>query len=131
MADIPTRRREALPIAQGIYYLATGVWPFVSPGTFQAVTGPKVDFWLVKTVGALVGVVGGVLALAALRKRVTPEIRLLGAGSALALAGVGLGYSAKGRISKVYAVDGVAELGIAGGWLRRRRAPLPVRTATP
>ena len=39
--------------AQGLYYLITGVWPFLSMASFQAITGPKVDGWLVKMVGAL------------------------------------------------------------------------------
>jgi hypothetical protein len=34
---------------QGIYYLLTGLWPLVSIGTFQMVTGEKTDVWLVHT----------------------------------------------------------------------------------
>jgi hypothetical protein len=34
----------------------TGLWPLVSIGTFQQVTGPKTDLWLVKTVGVLIAV---------------------------------------------------------------------------
>ena len=51
--------------------------------TFEAVTGPKTDLWLVKTVGVLVAVIGAVLATAGLRGRVPPELALLGAGGAL------------------------------------------------
>lgn len=45
---------RTLAFLQGTYYLLTGVWPFASMGTFLAVTGPKTDLWLVRTVGALV-----------------------------------------------------------------------------
>jgi len=32
-----------LAIAQGLYFLATGLWPLVDVGSFQAVTGPKTE----------------------------------------------------------------------------------------
>ena len=51
----PAGLAPALALAQGAYYLLTGVWPLVSIGTFQRLTGPKADRWLVKTVGVLVG----------------------------------------------------------------------------
>jgi hypothetical protein len=41
-------------ITQGTYYAATGLWPILWMRSFEAVTGPKQDHWLVKTVGALV-----------------------------------------------------------------------------
>ena len=50
-----------LPVVQGVYFLLTGVWPLLSIRTFEAVTGPKVDRWLVKTVGLLVAVIGASL----------------------------------------------------------------------
>ena len=40
-------------MAQGGYYVATGVLPFVSRRAFEALTGPKREWWLVQTVGAL------------------------------------------------------------------------------
>src|SRR5436305_6669143 len=70
---------------QGLYYLATGVWPLVSMDTFLMVTGPKTDLWLVDTVGVLVGVIGLVLLLAAARRHATAEVVVLALGSALAL----------------------------------------------
>lgn len=42
-----------VPFIQGIYFLATLVWPVIDMESFMAVTGPKVDIWLVKTVSAL------------------------------------------------------------------------------
>src|SRR3712207_8805835 len=51
--------------------------PFVSRRAFEAVTGPKLEWWLVKTVGVIVTVVGGVLLSGARRNRVTPELRAL------------------------------------------------------
>lgn len=107
---------SSVAVAQGAYYVATGVWPFVSMRSFLKVTGPKTDLWLVRTVGALVGVVGGALLMAGLHRRVTPEIRLLGAGSAAALGAIEGHYSVRGRIPPVYLADAVAEGALVAAW---------------
>jgi hydrogenase/urease accessory protein HupE len=65
-------------LVHGVFYAVTGFWPIVSIRTFQLVTGPKRDLWLVRTVGALLTVIGVVLTLAGLRRRVTPEVLMLG-----------------------------------------------------
>ena len=106
--------KNTLAIAQGAYYVATGIWPLVSIGTFQQVTGPKRDLWLVKTVGTVVAVCGGVMMMAGLRRNTTPEIATLAAASAAGLAAVDINYSARGRISKIYLLDAVLELGLVG-----------------
>ena len=41
------RRRRVLAL-QGAYYAATGVAPFVSRRAFEAVTGPKLEWWLAR-----------------------------------------------------------------------------------
>ena len=105
-------------LTQGLYYLATGLWPLVSIGTFQKVTGPKCDIWLVKTVGVLVTVIGAVIGVAGARRNITPETPLLGAGSAAGLAGIDIVYVAKGRILPIYLLDALAELLLVGAWAR-------------
>ena len=84
-----------LCVIQGLYYVVTGVWPLVSMRTFEAVTGEKVDDWLVKTVGVLVIVIGAVMLLAGLRSHVSLEVAVLAAGSALALMGIDVWYTAR------------------------------------
>lgn len=120
----PTQHRAATaPLAQGLYYLATGLWPLASIGSFQRVTGPKTDLWLVKTVGALIAVEGGALTIAERRHRFTPEMALLAVGSALGLAAVDVAYALRGRISPIYLLDAIAEVVLAvgvGGAIRRR-----------
>ena len=108
-------RERAILAGQGLYFVTTGVWPLFHMKSFEAVTGPKNDRWLVKTVGLCVACIGGALLCAATRNRVTPEIRTLAISSALSLAGIDIWYSAKGRISKIYLSDGIVELGLAGG----------------
>jgi hypothetical protein len=113
---VPLSRAEAIAVGQGAFYAATGAWPFVSMRSFEAVTGPKMERWLVKTVGGLIGVIGGALVSAGARRRVTPELAMLGAGSAMVLAGIDVYYVSKRRISPVYLLDAAAELGIAAAW---------------
>jgi hypothetical protein len=116
------RHFTTLALAQGIYFAITGIWPLVSRPTFEAITGPKVDFWLVRTVGALVTVIGGVLILAGRRKNPAPEIVTLGAGSAGALALIDGYYSLRGRISKVYLADALLEVVFLVLWGRHTQA---------
>ena len=106
-----------LSLAQGLYYVATALWSLFSVGTFQKVTGPKTDVWLVKTVGVLVAAIGGALVVAGVRRAQTPEIWLLGAGSAAGLAGIDAYYAARRRISAVYGLDALAELVFLGCWI--------------
>src|SRR5687767_15668599 len=108
---------EMLSIIQGFYFLLTGVWPLVSIRTFQMVTGPKTDLWLVKTVGALIAVIGGILIMAGFRGNVSPEIFLLAVASAFALTIVDINYVSKGTISRIYLVDAVAEIVLICLWL--------------
>src|SRR5215211_4274415 len=114
----PTDEAVRLARLQAILYVVTGVWPLVNMRSFEAVTGPKVDRWLVKTVGALVTVIGCALALASRRRQLAPEVVLVAAGSAAALATIDTVYVAKRRISPVYLLDAVAEIALVAGWAR-------------
>ena len=117
---------RGLAIGQGVYFIGTGVWPILSPGSFQAVTGPKTDMWLVKTIGALIAVIGGVILSAGVRGTVGAEVAALAAGSSAVLAGSDVIYAGKGRIRKIYLVEAVAEFALIAAWAarpgRKRRA---------
>ena len=102
--------------AQALFYVLTGAWSLVSIRTFQMVTGPKVDTWLVKTVGVLVIVIGAVLGMAGARRQWSPEIPLLAAGSAAGLAGIDVVYVAQKRITPVYLLDALAEVMLIAMW---------------
>lgn len=99
---------------QAAYYVVTGLWPILHMGSFEAITGPKVDDWLVKMVGLLAATIGVTLAIAARRGRWGVEIRALAILSALSFAAIDLRYALTGRISPIYLADAAAELGIAG-----------------
>jgi hypothetical protein len=108
--------RTRTATVQGIYFLATGLWPIVHRRSFEAVTGPKREGWLVNTVGVLAAAMGVSLLAAAREGRVSRPIQVLGVGSALAFAGVDVWYAARRRISPVYLVDAAAELALAAAW---------------
>ena len=121
---------ELIAIGQGGYYVITGVWPLVSMRTFERVTGPKVDKWLVKTVGVLVTVIGATLLIGGVRRQVRPEIEILALGSAAGLTAIDIIYVAKRRISRVYLLDAVVETIIAALWkdaIRIRQRKLRTR----
>src|SRR5215207_7655360 len=94
---------------QGVYYVATGVAPFVSRRAFEAVTGPKREWWLVQTTGALVTAIGGAVASAALRRQITPEVLALATGSAAALGAIDVVYVARRRIAPTYLLDAAVQ----------------------
>jgi hypothetical protein len=107
-------------LIQGLYYVLTGLWSVVSIRTFQWVTGPKSDLWLVKSVGILLGVIGGVLSVAGLRRQTEPENSLLAVGSALGMAGIDVVYVTRRRISPVYLVDALVEVIFVVSWVVSR-----------
>jgi hypothetical protein len=109
-----TRRSAAL--LQGGYYLLTGIWPILSMATFEAVTGPKTDDWLVHTVGVLVIVVGAVLLVAAAQHAVHAPVVLLAVGSASGLAAIEFYYVLRGVIWPIYMLDAVGELVLIALW---------------
>lgn len=114
-AHPPASWHRVLAAAQGAYYVGTGVWPVVHLESFEAVTGPKVDRWLVKTFGTLIAATGAALVVGA-RERPSRTLVALGAGSALALALADTIYVLKGRISPVYLLDALVEVGLAVAW---------------
>jgi energy-converting hydrogenase Eha subunit E len=111
-----SKRLPAIALLQGGFYLITGLWPLIDIDSFQRVTGPKTDLWLVRTVGVLVAVIGSVLIYAARNGRVSADITLLAVGCAIGLAAIDITYVLSGTISPVYLGDAVAELGLAGLW---------------
>jgi hypothetical protein len=110
-------------LAQGAYYAATGVAPFVSRRLFEALTGPKREWWLVQTVGGLVTVIGGALLAGAARGEAAPELLGVAVGSAATLAGIDVVYVSRRRISPIYLVDAGAELGLIAAIAASLRRP--------
>ena len=102
-------------LCEGAYYLATGVAPFVSRRLFEAVTGPKREWWLVQTAGVLVTAAGAGMVSAGVRRRDAPEVVGIAAGCAAGLAAIDVVYVARGRISPVYLVDAALQVAALAG----------------
>ncbi len=103
--------------AQGGYYFLTGIWPIFSIGTFQKITGPKNDLWLVKTVGVLISVIGAALLFAGYRGEIVPSTILLATGSAVVLTGIDVIYVTKRIIAPIYLLDAFIELLLIAWWI--------------
>jgi hypothetical protein len=115
---MPAFRRFARPARsrvlalQGAYYLVTGIAPFMSRRWFERVTGPKTEWWLVQTAGAMIGVAGAGLTSAAIRERTTPEVVGMAAGWAASLALIDVAFVARGRIAPTYLLDASVEVAL-------------------
>jgi hypothetical protein len=107
---------NTLAFIHGIFYSLTGIWPLVSRRSFERVTGPKTDWWLVQTVGVLVLMAGVVLILAGVRSAVTLELFFLAIGFAGAFAAIDTFHWSAGRISAVYLLDAVFEVILGTLW---------------
>ncbi|HZX67454.1 MAG TPA: hypothetical protein VFE70_01165 [Candidatus Elarobacter sp.] len=105
-------RRTALAVMAG-YYVASGAWPIVHMRSFEAVTGPKTDHWLVKAVAALAIANGLALAFGARREKIAAETAALAVCSAMAFTVVDVVFVMRGRIRPIYLADAAAELALA------------------
>jgi hypothetical protein len=95
--------------AQGIYYLIAGIWPLVSMATFEAVTGPKTDHWLVHTVGALAMAIGLTLLWSVRHGHIGSVPATLAVTTAMAFSAIDVLYVANGTISRAYLADATIE----------------------
>ncbi|MFD1214388.1 hypothetical protein ACFQ36_20365 [Arthrobacter sp. GCM10027362] len=115
-----TARRSRLAAAHGLFNLVTGLWPVLHYRSFEAVTGPKADEWLVKCVGGL----GAAAGYAQLRAGPSAEglaaARRIGAGTAATFAAIDLAYGLTGRIGRVYLLDAAVELAWLLAWTAAR-----------
>jgi hypothetical protein len=110
--------------AQALYYAATGIWPLLDIESFERITGPKADRWLVKTVGALVAAIGANLAQAAREDPTRPETVILATGSAVGLGTIDAIYVVKRKISPVYLLDALAQAALLVAWVRSVGGPM-------
>jgi hypothetical protein len=101
---------------QGAYFLVSGAWALVHIESFQKVTGPKTDLWLVRTVGLLLVAIGAGLIVAAATRQFGPGVVCIAMGSAAALLLIEIVYVVKRVISRIYLVDAAIEAGFLAGW---------------
>jgi hypothetical protein len=117
------RTERRLAATQGVYYLTTGAWSLLHYPSFEVITGPKREDWLVKTVGALLAAEGAILIGAAVRRApLSVEAILMAAATAGVLGGSDAIYAGRGRIGPAYWGDAVAEAALLLGWARVLRS---------
>jgi hypothetical protein len=117
---------RALPAIQGLFHLATGIWPLVSIRTFQWVTGLKTDHlptgreadhWLVNIVAVQMIAISVTLLLAAWRNESGVSLAWQAIGAPIGLAEIDLVYVAREVIAPIYLLDAVIEGVLLIAWL--------------
>lgn len=104
--------------AQLIYYHLTALWPFVHIKSFMAVTGPKTDIWLVKTISVLLLAIANTLTVAVYLENAESAMAIcLSVSCCIGLIAIDIFYVVKRVISKVYLLDALAELMILIAWV--------------
>ena len=102
---------------QGIYFTLTGIWPFIHLQSFLWVTGPKTDIWLLKTVAALITVIGFSLLVGAFRREINAVTLILALGCSFGLMAIDIYYAINDIIGDIYLLDAVAEAVIITTWI--------------
>ncbi|EMY32492.1 hypothetical protein D477_019888 [Arthrobacter crystallopoietes BAB-32] len=106
--------------AHGLFNLVFGIWPLLHYRSFEAVTGPKSEPWLVKTVGALMAGIGYTQLRAGGSHAGLNAAGRLGVATSAAFAVIDAVYGGRDRISRIYLLDAVAEAAWVLAWLRAR-----------
>ncbi len=120
--DRQARLTEAFILrAQGAYYVVSGLWAVADRRGFETVTGPKTDYWLVRTVGLLAATIGVSLLAGTRRDPPSSETTMLGLTAGASFVAVDLVYVAQGRISRIYLGDVAAHGLFAVFALKNRR----------
>lgn len=104
-----------------LYNATGGLWAILHMRSFEALSGPKTDHWLVRTVGALLLVKSGVLISAGRNDRISPEVMGMAIGSSASLATIDIVYVSRGRLSVFYLLDALAQMALIAGWIVRWR----------
>ena len=106
-----------LAIVHGLYFMITGLWPLVHMESFVAVTGPKEDYWLVRTVAMLTSFIGTGLLIAGIKKHVSFPMIVTVAGSAFGFLLIDVIYVLQNVLWPVYLLDAGVELVFFVAWV--------------
>jgi adenylate cyclase len=109
-------RWTAIALLQGGSYFGFGLWSLVARQHYRKAHRIENNDWTLNAHAAWLLVVGSTLAIGALRRQAgRPELRTLGAASALALALNDIALLE--RLPPIYRADLAYELGVLGAWL--------------
>jgi hypothetical protein len=104
------KRERKIAGVMAANYVATSAWLLVHVPSFEAVTGPKKERWLVRMVGALAVANAPALAVCARKAQLSSESRALAILSAAAFATVDVVSVVTARI---HLADAVIEAALA------------------
>lgn len=96
---------------QAAYYLITGLWPLAHLKSFEALTGPKPDRFVVESTGLLFVATGATLATAAVNPAPGRPVRVLSVLTPIVSTFVTLRH--RPRVRAIYMVDAVAQCALA------------------
>ncbi|MBT2442146.1 hypothetical protein J7E93_18965 [Streptomyces sp. ISL-36] len=111
----------------GWFHLVTGAWPLVHRRSFEQITGPKVDVWLLQTVSGLLVTIGWTQIRAA-EAGVAPArglARQLGTLTASTLLAIDVVYATRRRIRPVYFLDAAFQVLWLTAWYRSGKPENP------
>jgi hypothetical protein len=98
------------------YYVVTGAWAVVDRTSFERLTGPKRDYWLVRLVGGLAVCVGTSLGATVVTGRKRQQDVTLALATSLAF--VVADVHAARLLSRVYIGDVVLHAFFVPAWIR-------------
>jgi hypothetical protein len=104
-------------IIQTAYYLVTAIWPLVHIQSFMAVSGPKTDIWLVKTVAVLLVAISLCFITHLLFTGNRWPVSILAISCCLGFLFIDCYYSFNGVISSIYLLDAGAQIILLALWM--------------
>lgn len=110
MVEKQNKLLKVLLLAQGVYSLLTALWGLIDIESFMAITGPKSDVWLVKTVSVLIIPISLCLLSYLITRSGFTQVAIVGITSAIGLGTIDFYYSLRDVISKVYLGDGFMQV---------------------
>jgi hypothetical protein len=108
---------KAILTVQFIYYFFTAFWPLVHIKSFMAVTGPKKDVWLVKTVALLLLAICSAMLTSICSHNIDNSVKILCISCCIVLSGIDIYFVRKKIISIIYLADAAAEIILLAAWL--------------
>jgi hypothetical protein len=100
-----------------MYYLITAVWALVDIKSFMAVTGPKKDVWLVKTVSVLLIAISFSFMIYLYRRNDWLPPAVLAISCCIGLTIIDCFYSFNNTISAIYLGDAVVQFILTICWV--------------
>lgn len=111
-----TRLTRLLIGLHAAYLLIGGAWPMVHMSSFEAVTGPKDEHWLVRSVAGILLVISITLFAQLGKGRIEYAAITTAMGASFVLAVVGFITVMAGVISPIYLADGAMHFFFFACW---------------